>query len=589
MNRKIELAKKKKEILARQQELTAKEIKARQSLLDATKKLYDLINGQEQYDFTKLEKQLEKIDKSLDLSKYFTNLERSIKDNSPHAQVTKTKIQDFSKLLEAIAKNKPIPFSIDLTRLEKAVVNIEQYIQNNSGPSDQGAENYQPVRRVLKVGNRFIFDDNFTNAGGGGGSGGGDTNGLTDTELRASAVPVSVSGVATSAKQDTGNTSLASLDTKLPAQGQALAAASTPVVLPAAQITTLTPPAAITGYATASNQTDKSQFTKITDGTDTALVTASGEQNVLETNSAAIKTAVETIDNIVSGTGANISQVGGTNIDTNSGSKSAGTQRVVLATDQPQLTNALKVDGSGVTQPISGSVTAIAQPGVDIGDVTVNNTTANPVPVQPPLSGYLNVSIDQTGNNNAVDVLTMPTVTETNSGAIKTAVETIDNAVSGAGFNITQFAGTNNAVGSGTATGALRVELPTNGTGTVGLNAGTNAIGKLSANSGVDIGDVDVTSTVLPTGAGTSSVTSVADTTTSATLIASNSARKEVIITNDSSATLYVKYGTTASSTNYTVSLDRGDSLFEDRYTGRVDGIWATDPNDGAARITEIT
>jgi hypothetical protein len=59
--------------------------------------------------------------------------------------------------------------------------------------------------------------------------------------------------------------------------------------------------------------------------------------------------------------------------------------------------------------------------------------------------------------------------------------------------------------GSGTATGALRVELPTNGTGviaTVGavtaitnaLPAGTNAIGKLAANSGVDIGDVDVTS-----------------------------------------------------------------------------------------------
>lgn len=48
--------------------------------------------------------------------------------------------------------------------------------------------------------------------------------------------------------------------------------------------------------------------------------------------------------------------------------------------------------------------------------------------------------------------------------------------------------------GSGTATGAIRVELPTNGTGVVGLNAGTNAIGKLAANSGVDIGDVDVTS-----------------------------------------------------------------------------------------------
>ena len=55
--------------------------------------------------------------------------------------------------------------------------------------------------------------------------------------------------------------------------------------------------------------------------------------------------------------------------------------------------------------------------------------------------------------------------------------------------------------GSGTATGALRVELPTNGTGVVGLNAGTNAIGKLAANSGVDIGDVDITSVIAGTGA----------------------------------------------------------------------------------------
>ena len=36
------------------------------------------------------------------------------------------------------------------------------------------------------------------------------------------------------------------------------------------------------------------------------------------------------------------------------------------------------------------------------------------------------------------------------------------------------------------------------------LPAGTNAIGKLAANSGVDIGDVDVTSCALPTGASTS-------------------------------------------------------------------------------------
>src|SRR2546423_98170 len=42
----------------------------------------------------------------------------------------------------------------------------------------------------------------------------------------------------------------------IPPVGQALAAASTPVVLPAAQITTLTPPAAITGFALDAHLTD---------------------------------------------------------------------------------------------------------------------------------------------------------------------------------------------------------------------------------------------------------------------------------------------------------------------------------------------
>ena len=52
-------------------------------------------------------------------------------------------------------------------------------------------------------------------------------------------------GAATSSLQSTANTSLASIDTQTPALGQALAAASTPVVLPAAQITALTPPTTV--------------------------------------------------------------------------------------------------------------------------------------------------------------------------------------------------------------------------------------------------------------------------------------------------------------------------------------------------------
>lgn len=65
---------------------------------------------------------------------------------------------------------------------------------------------------------------------------------------------VSVTGVATSGNQDTMIASLASIDLKLPSLGQALSAASVPVVLPVAQITALTPPAAITGFSTAVNQ-----------------------------------------------------------------------------------------------------------------------------------------------------------------------------------------------------------------------------------------------------------------------------------------------------------------------------------------------
>lgn len=81
------------------------------------------------------------------------------------------------------------------------------------------------------------------------------TGGLTDTQLRASAVPVTANAGAnlnTSALALESGGNLAAIKAKtdnIPAQGQALAAASTPVVLPAAQITTLTPPAAITGFA----------------------------------------------------------------------------------------------------------------------------------------------------------------------------------------------------------------------------------------------------------------------------------------------------------------------------------------------------
>src|ERR1022692_2707532 len=66
--------------------------------------------------------------------------------------------------------------------------------------------------------------------------------------------PVTVNTITGFALESGGNLAAienhsASVDTKLPSQGQALSAASMPVVLPASQVITLTPPAAITNFA----------------------------------------------------------------------------------------------------------------------------------------------------------------------------------------------------------------------------------------------------------------------------------------------------------------------------------------------------
>ncbi len=74
----------------------------------------------------------------------------------------------------------------------------------NVRPASPAGNDYLPVR--------LTDGADFYEASGGGGGGG-----LTDAELRATAVPVSVSGVATATKQDTGNTSLASIDGKITA------------------------------------------------------------------------------------------------------------------------------------------------------------------------------------------------------------------------------------------------------------------------------------------------------------------------------------------------------------------------------------
>ena len=87
----------------------------------------------------------------------------------------------------------------------------------------------------------------------------------------------------------------------------------------------------------------------------TVILPIEGSVNLAQVGSAAIalgqaamaSSIPVAIANNQSNVPTNTVQLNGTTIDTNSGNKSAGTQRVVLATDQPALTNALPVSQSG--------------------------------------------------------------------------------------------------------------------------------------------------------------------------------------------------------------------------------------------------
>ena len=257
------------------------------------------------------------------------------------------------------------------------------------------------------------------------------TGALTDAQLRATDVKVSLDGevvpvtgtffqatqpisasalpLPSGAAIESGN--LASIKTntdKIPALGQALAAASTPVVLTAAQISTLTP-----------------QTNAITD--------------------AQIRATPLPISGTVTTGGLTDTQIRATAL------------------------------------PVSGTVSANA---------TLSAETTKVI-------GTVNIAATQAVTANAgTNLNTSALSLETTQNAIKTAVEILDNAISGSEMQVDVVAplpaGTNNIGGVDVLT------LPT-----ISLAASSN-----------NIGDVDIVSSVLPTGASTETTLSAINTKT---------------------------------------------------------------------------
>lgn len=286
-------------------------------------------------------------------------------------------------------------------------------------------------------------------------------------------------GASTSAKQDTGNTSLGSIDGKLPA----LSGGRIPVVLPAGG----------SGLTDAELRADP---------VDVAVVSMTG---------------------------------GG-------------------LTDTELRAAPVEVDGSGFTQPVSGTFWQATQP--------VSGTFWQ---ATQPVSGTVtaNVSDNATRDNGKIDIASLDQYTPV-SGRLPVDGSGVTQPVSGTFWQATQPV-------SGTFWQATQ---PVSGT-------------FWQATQPVSIA-ATVAAKEVRSATGTQST--VADTASSTTLLASNANRLGATIANDSSAVLYVKLGATASATSYTARVVQY-GLYElpYGYTGVVDGIWATDPGDGAARITEFT
>ncbi len=162
----------------------------------------------------------------------------------------------------------------------------------------------------------------------------------------------------------------------------------------------------------------------------------------------------------------NVASVAGTTAASGAGASTAGSLRTITATDSPEVT-ALQI--------------------MDDWDET-DRCKVNPIAGQAGISGGAGAS----------SALTTRNIAATDSPDV-IALQIIDDWDESDRAKVNLVVGQAGVAGGTGADAAnvQRVSLATD----IPLPAGTNAIGKLSANSGIDIGDVDVTSVIPGTGA----------------------------------------------------------------------------------------
>lgn len=138
-----------------------------------------------------------------------------------------------------------------------------------------------------------------------------------------------------------------------------------------------------------------------------------------------------------------------------------------------------------------------------------------------------------------------------------------------------------------------------NGTDTIATDdvASLSAkVQRVKAGFGVDGSYADVsTSNGLPVQwetATTATLSNVSASASSVSLAASNAARAGLIVYNDSDYTLFLKFGTAASSTSFTYRVEAGGTyeMVLPTFTAAIEGTWDSSGGtpSGTARVTEL-
>lgn len=451
-------------------------------------------------------------------------------DLKPQVNVAPAKVEvnerpiDFKPVIDAIKKlDKKAPeVKIDLEKLSDSMASVKKAIEDQSFPV---ANFVLPFKDASKSTQALVDSDGHVQV----------------DVLSAPAVTIDTTGLATTAKQDTIIGHLDGVEgllTTIDADTSVLAGVS---------------------YATSTKQSDGSQKTQIVDAGGEAATVTGGKLDVNATATLAgtaipISGATEAVGvAIVDGSGNQITSFGGGTQYTEGDTDASVTGTAVMWED---TSDTMRVASAAKPLPVGGTVTANAGTGnfnVNLQDGSGNDITSTTSkldvnmhvggsslgslslnsddlsPVTSLGSAAYNLVYDgatwdrvrgnstdgmlvNLGANN--DVTNTGTFAVQVDGAALTALQLIDDIV---------YTDDTSTHATGTSKGALFMAAATptdtsvsaNDIGAVAMTtdrklhvsvqdslpAGTAAIGKLAANSGVDIGDVDVLSVIPGTGA----------------------------------------------------------------------------------------